>query len=170
MKQAFNNAQDTRQQIVAQMIGMQQQIEKLAPHPDGPKASSFKADSRAIQGDDNDAILGSLMMESFFGAAWGELAQAMNVPEWAQNVQWDNAVEVVDEYYTERSNDRANNGNNNYQMGVNGALSGTFYRRSIEAYKNDLSDRQKMEATYSKMSRKLGDLDNNEGYSAPTLH
>ena len=165
MRQEFNAIPEAKEQIAAQMIGLEKQIFNLAAHPDQAQGMAFtKTDSRAQQGDDNDALLGSVLAESFFGAALGELATAMEVPDWARNVEWDNVVEICDEYHTDRTN------GTNYQMGVNGALSGTFYRRSIEAYNDDLQDRQKLEAHYGRLSQKLDHAEKNNGFPAPTFH
>ncbi len=166
MRNEFNaiQPQEAKAQIAAQMIGLQQQIESLAPNPDAPKGMSFKADARAISGDDNDAILGSLVAEVFFGAALGELATAMNVPEGVQQMQWNDAIEICDEFYTDRTN------GNKYTMGVNGDLSGTFYRRSIAAYNDDLQDRQKLEAHYGRMSEKLDHIERNNDFPTPKFH
>lgn len=166
MKQEFNAIPGAKEQIAAQMIGLEKQIGSLAAHPDRPQGMAFaRTDPRAQAGDDNDAMLGSLMAESFFGAALGELATAMDVPDWARNVEWDNVVEVCDEYHSDRTN-----GNDNYQMGVNGALSGTFYRRSIDAYNDDLQERQKLEAHYGRLSQKLDHAQHNNGFPPPAFH
>jgi hypothetical protein len=165
MKQEFNAILETKQQIAAQMIGLEKQISNLAAHPDGRKGMAFaKTDQRALSGDDNDALLGTVLAESFFGAALGELASTMDVPEWATNVEWDNVVEICDEYHTDRAN------GNNYKMGVNGALTGTFYRRSMNAYNDDLQERQKLEAHYSQMSEKLDYAEKNNGFPPPMFH
>lgn len=173
MKQNFNAVTDKKQQAIAAMMTLESQIGKLAPHPDKPQGMmTARKDSRAAMATDTDAMPANLLIQSFFGAAFGEVATAMNVPAWAQQVQWDNIVDVCDEVFVDRANEH--NGQK-YEMGVKKALSGTFDSHSrgmaMDAFYRDLPERDMLEHRYMELSK---DLDQYEKFEQtmprPTFH
>lgn len=168
MQRSFNEQATDKQRLESAMRGVLQQMAALAQDPDrkGDNGPHFvKTDPRIRAGDENEAMLGSLLLESFIGGALGDaFADAMNVPSDLRQVDWGNIVEAYDEY----AQDRANSG---FSLGKKGSINGTFNSFSSHdiqkmAYELDKPARMKLEQTYAGLSR---ELENNTGNKPVSL-
>lgn len=151
--------------LMGAMKTVRQEIQQLAPNPERPNQKgpeSVKDDSRAAANDDRDASLGSMVLEAFLGANFASaIGDALHMPDWAQNVDWGNAVDVYDEYRNDREQSRADG------AGVKGAYSDMFnftakpvIRQSAEdlaweRYLQDLPNRRVLEQNLGAMSRAM---------------
>ncbi len=84
----------------------------------------------------HDSLLGTLLFESFCGSALEEVfADAMDMPEWARELDADLTLDLYEEYREDRTN-------GGFKLGVkNGALNGMFNRQgrnfnSFETFTN----------------------------------
>lgn len=146
------------------MKGVRQEISQLAPHPDRPdhKGSlSVKDDARGAANDDRNATLGSMMIESFIGANFGvAIGDALGLPEFAQNIDWGNAIEIYDEARFDWNNtDAKNNNKNSFSDQFNVTARPKNFKsaedKAWERYLNDLPNRRVLEQSLSSLSRDL---------------
>ena len=68
----------------------------------------------------HDSILGCMFFDAFCGGALGALmTEAMDIPQWAADLDVDSAMDLYEEYRQDRTN-------GGFELGVNGALNGMF--------------------------------------------
>lgn len=161
MQRSFNDNAADKQRLESAMRGVTQQMAALAQDPDrrGDKGPHFvKTEPRMGRGDENEAMLGSLLLESFMGGALGDaFAEAMDVPSGLQQVDWGHVVDAYDEY----SKDRHNTG---FSLGKRGSIGGTFnsfsgYGLQKSLYVQDKPARMNLEQHYAALSRERDQLD-----------
>jgi hypothetical protein len=162
---SLNNNSADKQRLERAMRGVEQQIAAMAPDPDrvGHKGPCFvKKDMRVGTGHDQEAMLGSLLLETMFGAALGEAFanSAMDVPEVLQEIDWGNAIDIYDEFVQDRAG-------GTYTLGKKGSINGTFNSFSApkplsieELFNQNMDERLKLEQAYASFSHELDKFDN----------
>ena len=133
---------DDPKAIIAAMKQLENEAQKLAPHPDKPEDTFVyaKADARASGGD--DSILGSMMGEEVLSIAIGGMLPGIPV-----SFDLGNAVEAVDEAYTDRHKTRTKRN----MLGKNNEN----YDKMMEQFLKDRPHRLKLEMCYMALSKKL---------------
>ena len=94
---------------------------------------SEKADSQ--HSNEHDSMFGMILFEGFCGGALGEcFAEAVDLPDWASELDADKILDLYEEFRNERTN-------GGFKLGVNGALMGNFnhfgdlfYEKSSDAF------------------------------------
>lgn len=170
-------AEQMKTDIARTMAGLEQQFSKMAAHPDRPQAKGpilVKRDSRANPGNDNDSLMGTLMIESFVGGSLMEhFAEALDMPSWAKNVDWGNLVDAYDEFHRDRTNGGSVAPEKPAQMrGMFNDFASLEKALQKQAWNAQRPQREKMESQYAVLSRELDMLEpvaQKKIYPAPSL-
>ncbi len=154
-----------KQAIIGNINSLMQDLQKLAPHPDQPhnKGPLFiKSNPNFKTANDNDSMLGSMMMESILGSAFSEAASE-TLGSWTQEFDITSAMECYSEYITdvESSSARAAaHGQGTLARLSNNQVSKSFNMRSnisreMQAFMDDLPKRMKIEHNLSYYAKQL---------------
>lgn len=165
--QTFNQiASDKRWvNLMGAMKTVRQDIQHLAPNPEKPDQKgpqSVRDDSRAAANDDRSGTLGSMMLESFLGTHFASLiCDTLHMPDWAATVDWGNAVDVYDEYRSDREQSRTNGAENKgvYRDAFNVTAKPTVHKsaedKAWDRYLQDLPNRRVLEQSLGSLSRAM---------------
>ena len=112
------------------------------------------------------AMLASLMIDALFGGAINAgLTSGLDLPDWADDIDIANTIDLYDEYWTDRQQSRENRAGV-YELGERNAISSGFNTKTRapaaggkatewDLYMRDLPSRRILEQNLSGMSRKL---------------
>ncbi|MCB1531710.1 MAG: hypothetical protein KDJ35_02460 [Alphaproteobacteria bacterium] len=136
-------------QIEGVLFSAMKALSTLAPHPDKPHQSGplfIQADSAYKPAAEYDGMLGSLLIESTLGGAFGSAAAGIG---------WNDILECVSDFMQDRQSAPAA-----YKVGQSRALCSTFNTNSdtsalLAAYMRDLPRRLGMERWVADYQRKL---------------
>ena len=173
--------QQQRHQLLGAMGGLVQELQTLAPHPSQPNYTGplFLANNSYFKpANDQDGMLGAMMMETMLGDAFAAAVSDAVGDEDNMIGQLDlsNALELYSEYITdiEGSNQhKAAHGQGTLARMSGKSISGSFNVRSdispaMQAFLDDLPKRMTLERTMSAYARELALLDSPQPhYSAP---
>lgn len=154
MTQSFNDNSADKQRLERAMMGVAQQLAAMAPNPDCKTSGPcfVKQDPRIKTGSDNDGLLGGMVLESLCGFGLGSVfAEAVNLPEPMQQIDWGDTVDIYDEYISDRTKPT-------FTLGQKNSLNGAFNDRATlaeKAFRRSLPERMKLEQTYAHLSREL---------------
>lgn len=166
------NINDQVSNIEGKMMGLVQQLEKLAPHPSRPdhKGPLFvQVDSAAKPSSDYDGMMGQMIFESMLGTAFAS-AVSETFGEIAASADWSNTADAASAYIQDRSHHASS-----YQIGQRHTISGGFNTMAanddlMAAYLKDLPRRMGLERWLAHYQRKLFSLRKQAmQYAAPAL-
>ncbi len=167
----YNINQDRqRENIMSTMMGLMQDLQKLSPHPDQPQNQGpllIKSNPNFKVANDQDTMLGSMIMESLLGTAFAE-AVSETFGSCAQNFDINNAMECYSEYITDVEKGKvAAHGQGTLARLSSKSLSGGFNMRSniseeMQSFMNDMPARMNIERNLAYYARQLETLDAQE--------
>ncbi len=145
-----NNTAPQQKQIEATMMGLLKKLEKLAPHPNQPNYSGptlVQINSDIKPPADYDGMLGSMMLDSMLGMAFGEVA----------NMNAGNTTEALSTYIQDRQPSPP------YKLGQKTAISGAFNTGAstghmMNAYLADMPKRKAIETSLAHYQRLIYSL------------
>lgn len=182
MSYAYNNDKQ-KEAILGTIAGLMNELQTLAPHPDmksykGPLFLKNNANLKASN--DQDAMLGSMMMEAIVGVAFTEAMSEMSdlAPDFLNNIDLGNIMECYSEYITEIEGNAqkvAAHGQGTLARLSGKPISNSFNMRSnidegMQAFLEDLPKRMTIEknlAYYAKQLDVLGLEQAAPQYAAP---
>ena len=152
----INNAEQEHT-VIAQIQNLMKELQKCAPHPDKPDHNG----PMFLQHDDShnlpaeyDGMLGSLIMESMLGTAFGEAASEL-AGSWASHM--DKMAECTSTYMQDRAPKSIKIGSKRVIANDFNAIGarGPEYLAQMEAYMADLPARMHLEKWLSHETRRL---------------
>ncbi len=97
------NQDRQRQSIISTIMGLMNDLQKLSSHPDQPQNHGplyIKSSPNFKAANDQDTMLGSMMMESLLGTVFAEAVSDSLVSN-AQDLDLSNAMECYSEYISD---------------------------------------------------------------------
>ena len=146
--------------IEGRIKGLAKQLFQLAPHPENPDHSGplfISLHSQFKPAAEYEGMLGSMMIESFLGEAFGEAANDNAVTGAISAANLDVIAETLSEYMQEREGQKRGKGT--LALGEHRTICNSFNTESdpvLAAYLADLDERLKIEETIAGLSREHG--------------
>lgn len=167
MSYQYNNDKQ-KQAILGSIASLMNELQTLAPHPDmksykGPLFLKNNANLKASN--DQDAMLGSMMMEAIVGVALTEAMSEMSdlAPDFLNNIDVNNVMECYSEYITEIEGNAqkiAAHGQGTLARLSGSPISNSFNMRSdiepgLQAFYEDLPQRMTIEKSLAYYAKQL---------------
>jgi len=176
MSYAYNNQDSQKKALIGTMMGLVKELQDLAPHPDKPDYNGplfITADFQMTIANDHDSMIGTLMLESFLGAAFAD-AVSDSLGSWTQDFDAMTALECYSEYITDiegGTKKAAAHGQGTLARLAGQSISKGFNMRSdmdasMQAFMNDMPKRMKIETALQNCVETLNNLDNAPQYNA----
>ena len=177
------NTDNQKQAIVGTIMGLMQELKTLAPHPDrpsyrGPLFISGNANFKTAN--DNDGMLGSMLLETLLGTAITEALSEMGdtgdmIGDWAQAIDITKVMDCYSEYITDIEGSRgkvAAHGQGTMARMSGKSISGGFNMRSdisegMQSFMDDLPKRMTIERNMAYYAKQLDNLNAAPRYAAP---
>ncbi len=189
----MNNAaykESQRSALIGTICNLAKDLQKLAAHPDapnhqGPLFYNVKMPAAATA-NDNDSMLGTMMMEGMLGTAFLDAASEA-FGSWTEDVantiDLSHVLDCYDTYISEISNKDEDNqktaahGKGSFARIAGKSIANGFNMRStisegLQAFYNDMPKRMRIEKALATYIKQLEDLDNTMptyAMSAPQL-
>ena len=172
------NQNSQRQAIMGTIMGLMQNLQKLAPHPDQPQNNGplfIKSNPNFKAANDHDGMLGSMILESVLGTAFMD-AVSETVGDWAQNIDVNNAIECYSEYITDiegSAQQKAAHGQGTLARLSGKSISSSFNMRgtispAMQNFMDDMPKRMKTERDLAYCASQLEMIDAQApSYDAP---
>lgn len=163
--------QDKQEQTIqGVMIGLLQDLQKLAPHPDSPQNRGplfINSNPNFKLADKNDGMLGTMMMEALLGTAFSD-ALSDSLGSWTQEVDVSNTMECYSEYLTDiegKVRSIAAHGQGTLARLSGKSIAGSFNLRStisegLQAFYEDLPKRLEIERALAYYAKQLAQVQN----------
>lgn len=163
------NNPDQEQAIIAQIQNLMKELQKCAPHPDKPEQSGpmfLQHDANHALPADYDGMLGSMMMESMLGSAFGTAASELGSTI-ANNM--DKMAEAASTYMQDRTPKSIKIGGRRVIANDFNTTSarGPEYLAQMEAFMADLPARLHLEKWLAHETRRLYALRKNAPMPMP---
>lgn len=143
--------------IEGRIKGLAKQLFQLAPHPENPDHSGplfISLNSEFKPAAEYEGMLGSMMLESFLGEAFGEAANDNTATGVISAANLDVIAETLSEYMQEREGQKRGKGT--FALGEHKTICNSFNIESdpvLSAYLADLDERLKIEETIAELER-----------------
>ena len=166
-KQAFSQVASDRRwiQLTGAMDGLQKDMKSLAPNPHNAGKND---NNRVATGNSRDSMMATMLIDCFFGAGMNAaLCDVLHLPDAMQGFDLTTAIDLYDEYWTDRQNSAAGQNKDRttggYELGEKGAICGGFNRTvrtaqrpdAWDMYMNDMSSRRALEQTMGGINREM---------------
>ena len=169
----ITNNEVARQDIVNSINALMGDLQKLSPHPEQPdnKGPLFIKDSPYLKAaNDQDGMLGGMMMESMLGTAFADAVSEI-CGDWVENVDVDidatSAMECYSEYITDvegSATKKSAHGQGTLARLAQNPISNSFNMRcsmsdKMQEFMDDLPQRMKIEHNLEYFAKQLELLD-----------
>lgn len=167
-----------RQAIMGTIMGLMQDLQQLAPHPDQPQNNGplfIKSNPNFKAANDHDGMLGSMILESILGTAFTDAVSEV-FGDCAQNFDAISALECYSEYITDIEGSAQKNAAHGQgtlaRLSGKSISSGFNMRGSIstemQGFMDDMPKRMKTERALAYYAKKLEMVDaQTPEYEAP---
>lgn len=163
------NQSKQRQAIIGTIMGLMQNLQQLAPHPDQPQNNGplfIKSNPNFKAANDHDGMLGSMILESVLGTAFMD-AVSETFGGWAQDFDAMSALECYSEYITDvegHAQKVAAHGQGTLARLSGKSISSSFNMRGsmsggMQKFMDDMPKRMKIERDLSYYAKQLETLD-----------
>lgn len=149
-------------QIMMHMAAIQEDIAKLAPHPDHKETHTM--DSRVISKQRSDSVMGGVVMDAVFSAGMGSLASSFSQATGISTTGWSSKVDPM--AMADAASELRNDNKKQFVLGQKNSIRNIFAATKkpsrsdmLEAYNKDLHKRQKLEGQFKALATKLDQVD-----------